>query len=45
MTDREYVGFAGLALGFILGWGLHSCVLALAYQLGIVKWVGTKEGA
>ena len=40
MIERDYVAFAGLALGFILGWGLHSIALAIAYRLGIVRWVG-----
>lgn len=40
MNECNYAGFAGLALGVVLGWGLHSIVLAVAYRLGIVRWVG-----
>lgn len=45
MSGCNYAGFAGFALGVVLGWGLHSIVLAIAYRLGIVKWAGQGKEA
>ncbi|MBL7089934.1 hypothetical protein [Acidovorax sp.] len=40
----EYLLIIYFSLGTTFGWWVHSCLLALAYRMGIVEYKGRKQG-